>query len=110
MVVFSPSLDKGRKVIKYTNPFQNRTTMKGHSCTRGDFSEVSNSMEQQKKSMNEKTISATKLMSFVERRQIYLNSDNSKIDKRMYLNQNNEDNSPNFNSKEIKSTLRKFNL
>ena len=60
--------------------------------------------------MNEKTISATKLMSFVERRQIYLNSDNSKIDKRMYLNQNNEDSSPNFNSKEIKSTLRKFNL
>ena len=67
-------------------------------------------MEEQKKSMNEKTISATKLMSFVERRQIFLENNNSKIDKRMYLNQNNEDNSANYNSKEIKSTLRKFNL
>lgn len=40
--------------------------------------------------MNDKTISATKLMSFVERRQIYLNSDSSKIDKRLYLNSNHE--------------------
>ena len=49
--------------------------------------------------MNEKTISAKKLMSFVERRQIYLNSDCSKLDKRMYLNSNNEPDQPNYSSK-----------
>lgn len=49
-------------------------------------------------------------MSFVERRQIYLNSNSTKVEKRKCSNTVAESEQRNYSSSEIKSTLRKFNL
>ena len=83
MVMFSPSLERPNKVIKYTNPFKNGGPSKiNNSLSKDNLRNSSNSFSCQKKINNDKSLSGTKLMSFIERRQINLNSDGSNLDKR----------------------------